>query len=87
MKKSLLKDSIRQIKNTSKRFLGTLLIVLLGVGFFVGMQATSPDMKDSIDKYFDNQNMMDIEVISTLGITEQDIKELKKIDSIENVIP
>ena len=49
MKKSLLKDSVRQIKNTFKRFLSILLIVLLGVGFFAGMQATSPDMKEAVD--------------------------------------
>lgn len=62
MKKSLLKDSVRQIKNTFKRFLSILLIVLLGVGFFAGMQATSPDMKEAVDEYFDAQNMMDINI-------------------------
>ena len=76
MKKSLLKDSIRQIKNTFKRFLSILLIVLLGVGFFAGIRAASPDMKEAVDKYFDEQNMMDIEVASTLGLTDNDIKAL-----------
>ena len=55
MEKSLLKDSIRQIKNTLKRFLSIVAIVLLGVGFFVGITATSPDMKDTVDKYFDDE--------------------------------
>lgn len=87
MKKSLLKDSIRQIKNTFKRFLSILLIVLLGVGFFAGMQATSPDMKEAIDEYFDVQNMMDIEVISTLGLTCDDINALKNIEGVSQVNP
>lgn len=87
MKKSLLKDSIREIKNTNKRFLSILLIVLLGVGFFAGIRATSPDMKDAVDKYFDEQNMMDIEVISTLGLTDDDIKALELVEGIEEVIP
>lgn len=87
MKKSLLKDSIRQIKNTFKRFLSILLIVLLGVGFFAGMQATSPDMKEAIDEYFDAQNMMDIEVISTLGLTYDDINALKNIEGVSQVNP
>lgn len=87
MKRSLLKDSIRQIKNTFKRFLSILLIVLLGVGFFAGMQATSPDMKEAVDEYFDAQNMMDIEVISTLGLTCDDINELKNVEGVSQVNP
>lgn len=51
MKKALVKDSIRQIKNTFKRFLSIVLIVFLGVGFFAGIRATSPDMKDTVDTY------------------------------------
>ena len=87
MKKSLLKDSVRQIKNTFKRFLSILLIVLLGVGVFAGMQATSPDMKEAVDEYFDAQNMMDIEVISTLGLTCDDINELKNVEGVSQVNP
>ena len=87
MKRSLLKYSIRQIKNTFKRFLSILLIVLLGVGFFAGMQATSPDMKEAVDEYFDAQNMMDIEVISTLGLTEEDINALKNVEGVSQVNP
>ena len=60
MEKSLLKDSVRQIKNTFKRFLSIVAIVLLGVGFFAGITATSPDMKDTIDTYFDDEDVMDI---------------------------
>ena len=87
MKKSLLKDSIRQIKNTFKRFLSILLIVLLGVGFFAGIRAASPDMKEAVDKYFDEQNMMDIEVASTLGLTDNDIKALSEVEGIKAVSP
>lgn len=86
MKKSLLKDTVRQIKNTFKRFLSILLIVFLGVGFFAGIRATSPDMKDAVDTYYDSQNMMDLEVISTLGLTEDDIKAIKNIDGVENAV-
>lgn len=85
MKKSLLKDSIRQIKNTFKRFLSLVLIVLLGVGFFAGLKASSPDMKEAVDTYFDKQNMMDIEVMSTLGLTDDDINALLKVEGIKEV--
>ncbi len=87
MKRSLFKDSIREIKNTYKRFISILLIVLLGVGFFSGIRATSPDMKEAIDKYFDEQDMMDIEVISTLGLTDNDIKALEQVESVKEVSP
>ena len=85
MKNVLLKDSLKEIKNTFKRFLSILLVVLLGVGFFAGIKATSPDMKKTVDQYFDNQNVMDIQVISTLGITQKDIETLKNVGNVENV--
>lgn len=85
MKNVLLKDTVKEIKVTFKRFLSILLVVLLGVGFFAGIKATSPDMKKTIDEYFDNQNVMDIEVISTLGLTDDDIKTLQNVEGVEKV--
>ncbi len=85
MKKALVKDSIRQIKNTFKRFLSIVLIVFLGVGFFAGIRATSPDMKDTVDTYYDLQDVMDIEVLSTLGLTQNDIEALKNVEGINEV--
>lgn len=85
MKKALLKDTIKEITKNFKRFISILLIVLLGVGFFVGIKSASPDMKQTIDTYFDEQNVMDLEVISTLGFTKQDIQELQKIEGINDV--
>lgn len=85
MKKALLKDSVKEIKNTYKRFLSILLMAFLGVGFFAGLKASSPDMIDTIDKFYKQQNVYDIEVLSTLGLTNEDIEALKKIESIDNV--
>ena len=84
MKKALLKDCFKEIIKGFKRFVSILLIVLLGVGFFAGIKATSPDMKLTLDTYFDDKNVFDIQVISTLGLTNSDIEELEKIDLIEN---
>lgn len=83
MKKALLKDNVKEIRKTIKRFLSILLMALLGVGFFAGIKATSPDMQITLDKYLDDQNVMDIQVMSTLGLTNDDITELKKIDMID----
>ena len=84
MKKALLIDCLKEIMKGFKRFISILLIVLLGVGFFAGIKATSPDMKLTLDTYFDDKNVFDIQVISTLGLTNQDIEELEKLDLIEN---
>ena len=86
MKKALLKDTITEIKNTFKRFISILLVVLLGVGFFAGIKAASPDMKMTVDQYFDEQKVMDIEVISTLGLTKDDINTLQNVEGVENVV-
>ena len=85
MKKALLKDSVKEIKNTYKRFISILLMAFLGVGFFAGIRASSPDMLDTIDQYFTKQKVYDIEVLSTLGLTGEDIDALKQIEGIENV--
>ena len=77
------KDSIKEIINTRKRFLSILLIVLLGVGFFAGIRAASPDMKKTADTYFDETKMMDIEVISTLGLTDNDVKKIQDMQDVE----
>lgn len=85
MKRALMKDTFKEITHTFKRFVSILLIVLLGVGFFAGIKATSPDMKKTIDRYFDVQDVMDIQVLSTLGLTQKDIDELEKIEGVEQV--
>ena len=85
MKRALLKDSIKEIKNTYKRFISILLMAFLGVGFFAGLRAASPDMVDTVDTYFKEQNVYDIKILSTLGLTDDDIDALKQIDNVSNV--
>ena len=85
IKKALLKDTFKEIKKSYKRFISILMMALLGVGFFAGLRASSPDMVDSIDTYYKNQNVYDIEVMSTLGLTDADIEALSNIENVENV--
>ena len=86
MKKALLKDSIKEITKTYKRFLSIMLMSLLGVGFFAGIRATGPDMRQTIDNYLKENNVYDIELISTLGLTEDDISLLKENEYVSDVI-
>ena len=85
MKKVLLKDSIKEIKNTYKRFISILLMAFLGVGFFAGLRAASPDMIDTFNQFYEDNQVYDIQIISTLGLTDDDIEELEKVDEIEKV--
>ena len=81
------KDLFREIRKSIMRFLSIFSIVLLGVAFFAGIKATAPDMKNTADKYYDDYNMMDIDVFSTLGLTDGDICAIRSADGVEQVVP
>lgn len=84
MKKSLFKNNLKSIHKTKRRFISILVMAFLGVGFFAGLVATSPDMLDSLDKYADSSNLYDINIMSTLGLTDDDITALQALDGVEN---
>ena len=74
----IIKETFVTIKRSFKRFISILLIVLLGVGFYAGIKATSPDMKKTINAYYKNTKFQDIELLSTWGVTQEEIYELNK---------
>lgn len=84
-KKALRKDFFMEIRTSLGRFLSIFFIVAIGVAFFSGIRATEPDMRYSGDEYFDEKNLMDIQVISTLGLTDDDIQALEALDGVEKV--
>lgn len=84
-KKALRKDFFMEIRTSLGRFLSIFFIVAIGVAFFSGIRATEPDMRYSGDAYFDEKNLMDIQVISTLGLTDDDIEALEALDGVEKV--
>lgn len=85
MKKSLIKNYFKSIYVTRRRFISILIMAFLGVGFFAGLTASSPDMQDTLEHYLDENNMHDISVISTMGLNNEDIETLKEIDGIKEV--
>lgn len=85
MNKIILKNSVKEIKKSYRRFLSLLLISMLGVGFFAGVKATTPDMQKTIDAYFDKEKLFDVKVVSTLGLTDEDVEKVKEIDGISEV--
>lgn len=84
-KKALRKEFYMEIRRSLGRFLSIFFIVAIGVAFFSGIRASEPDMRYSGDAYFDEKNLMDIQVMSTLGLTEDDRKALEQVDGIQKV--
>ena len=84
-KKMLRKDFFMEIKRSLGRFLSIFFIVAIGVAFFSGIRSSEPDMRISGDSYFDKQKLMDIKVISTLGLTDDDIEALESLNCVEEV--
>ena len=82
-KKALRKDFYMEIRRSLGRFLSIFFIVAIGCAFFSGIRASEPDMRYSGDAYFDSKNLMDIQVISTLGLTEDDVKAIQEVEGIE----
>lgn len=85
MKHALTKDIIREIRKSMGRFLSIFAIVAIGVGFFAGVKSAAPVMKHSSDQYYDHYNLMDIRVVSTMGLTEDDLTEIQRIPGVDLV--
>ena len=80
------KDILREFKNSLSRFLSIFTIIALGCAFFSGIKATMPDMVDSAKKYFEEQNLMDLKLMSTYGVKSEDVEAVKKADNVEGVM-
>lgn len=80
-----LKNLLREIKRTFTKFLSIFAICALGVAFFAGIRATSPDMKEAGDRLYNTYNLSDISVISTSGLTADNIRDFESIEGIQAV--
>lgn len=85
MRKAVFKDFIRNIKGSLGRFFAIMAIVAIGVAFFSGVTASSGDMKHSSDSYYDEYNMNDIRILSSIGFTSQDIEAVSKVSGVKAV--
>ncbi|MGA9518382.1 MAG: FtsX-like permease family protein [Trichococcus sp.] len=72
-KKALWKDIWIEIGKSKARFLALLAIITLGVAFFAGIKAAGPDMLDTANQYYEENNLYDLKVLSTYGLEEADI--------------
>ena len=81
--KALHKDFRMEIRKSKARFISIFMIVALGVAFFSGIQASSPDMRYSGDSYYEAAGLMDLKVQGTLGLTDRDVNAIRELDGVE----
>ena len=81
---SFAKDIARTIRKSLGRFLALFLIVALGCGFYGALRMTGTDMRLTIDKYYDDSNLMDVRVVSTIGLESSDLDAVKAVEGVEN---
>ena len=86
MKNMLRKDFFREIRRNKGRFISIFFIVLLGTAFYSGIRSANYDMKYTADHYFDESDLMDIRVLGTMGLTEQDIADLQNVSGVETAV-
>lgn len=79
------KDTLRLMFKTKRRFISLFLIVLIGVGFMVGLLSTHTVMRESVDNYYDENKVFDIQIYSTYGFNEDDIKAIKQTEGVDEV--
>jgi putative ABC transport system permease protein len=86
VKSAYVKDFTREIKKTFSRFLSITLLLMLAVGFFSGLRVTKPDMQLTADKYMDMHGMYDIKVLSTLGLTKEDVTAVSLLNGVDKAV-
>lgn len=87
MNKSYRKNIWRTIRHSISRFGAIFAIVALGVGFLAGLMATTPDMRYTADEYFDKTDLFDVRVVSTLGLTDEDVTALRAVEGVADAMP
>ena len=85
MANSYQKNILRTFKGSKSRFIAIFAIVALGVGFLAGLLSTTPDMEDSMEEYLDGGNLFDLRVVSTLGLTDDDVAALEQVEGVAKV--
>ena len=83
----LFKNSFIKIRKSLGRFFSLIFIVALGSAFFAGVRETSSDMIRTVDNYYDKYSLMDYRIVSTMGLTEDDVLSLKELLHVDKVVP
>lgn len=83
MNKSIIKLTKREISSSLGRYLAIFAIIALGAGLFVGLRLSRPDFLETYNDYTHETNFYDFRLVSTLGLTDDDLAEVKKLDGVK----
>lgn len=86
MKVTLLKDTFRSIRRNKLRFLSVVIIVALGMSFYIGIKSASPQMNSTANSYFTQYNLLDVRVASRIPFTDDDINRISKLENVDSVV-
>ncbi len=81
----LLKNTLRKLKHSFGRYFSLLIIVLIGIGFYAGIQSSVPSIKTLQNDYYNETNLMDLTIRSTLGLTKDDVDALNNLANVKKV--
>lgn len=82
MKTAYLKDSVRKLKSSIFQYVSIILIIVLGVAFFVGMNVISPNMANTAEIYLEDSNIYDLNLVSTIGFEDEDLDKVKENENV-----
>ena len=79
------KNIVRTVSNNLKRYIAIVVIVALGVAFFVGLRATAPAMQASFNTYFDKLKVHDLRIMTNYGLDDESVADLQRIPDLKDV--
>ena len=80
------KGVLRSIRGSLGRFLAIMGIVALGCGFYAGLQMCGPNMRLAADRYYDETQLWDLRVVSTLGFKDADVKRIASTEGVSAAV-
>lgn len=84
MKRALFTDTLRELRRSMGRFISIFAIIALGCGFFSGVKATMPDMTQTAEDYFMTQQLMDLRLLSSIGVKSDDVTAVRRAQNVES---
>ena len=87
MRRAFLTDIVRSVRGSAARFLAIMGIVALGCGFYAGLRMCGPDMRAAADALYDGTNLWDLRLMSTMGLSSDDVGRVREIPGVRGVMP
>ena len=81
------KTILKEFKSGFGRFVAIMAIIALGVGFLIGIMQATPDMENTMDEYYVQNNAYDLDIKATLGLTKEDVAEIGASSATAAYVP